>query len=850
KNLFYVIDRVPTIDSSSSSGEKLTKSSVKGRLEFKNIDFYYPSRPDVQILKNFNLEIEPGQTVALVGSSGSGKSTIIGLLERFYNPAKGTILLDGEDIRNINIKSLRTQIGLVGQEPILFPESIRQNIEWGAAPDAPEPSLDEIIEACKKSNAHEFITDLPNKYDTKVGEKGALMSGGQKQRIAIARALIKDPAILLLDEATSALDTESELLVQEALDKASLRRTTIVIAHRLSTVKNADKIVVMSKGEVLEVGRHEELISRHGVYYGLVQAQELKTKHDASKSELFSEDEEEDDLSDGDVKITFEDEERPRMALRKMSTRASTIKSIEEIRMEEAKEKTKQPAPLGRILKLQRPEYVIMLFGTLGAAVNGAITPLFSFLFSSLLDVFSKTDRPHELRHDADFWALMFVVLAIVSFIANFLQVFFFTLSGERLTKRLRTLTFEKLLKMDIGYFDYEKNSTGVLTSKLALDASRVEGLTGTLMGSIMQLGTNIILGVAIAFAYGWKLTLVVLAATPGIFISGYLQMKVLAGFGAMNAKAYEESGQIVQQSVSNIRTIVSLTREDTFKNLYDTSIQNPHELAIRGSIVSSIGFGLSQAMMFFVYALAFWYGEQLIGNLEYDMNQLMKSLFAVVFSAMAAGNVSTFAPNTAKAKIAALSIFEILDRPSLTDPTQNEGKDRPSPVTGSASIHDAYFKYPARPNLRILRGLDLSISPSKTVALVGGSESVNVKKWNLEYLRRNMALVGQEPVLFDITIGENIAYGKEGCTQDEIVESAKSANIHNFISGLPRGYDTPVGERGTQLSGGQKQRIAIARALIRNPKILLLDEATSALDSESEKIVQDALDRASTNRT
>ncbi|CAG8448762.1 17258_t:CDS:10 [Acaulospora morrowiae] len=882
KNLFSVIDRVPVIDSTDPSGKRITKSSVKGRLEFRNIDFYYPSRPDVQVLKNFNLDIEAGQTIALVGGSGSGKSTIVGLLERFYNPTKGQIFLDGENINDINIKSLRAQIGLVGQEPVLFPESIRQNIAWGTAPDTPEADLDEIIEACKKSNAHEFINDLPNKYDTKVGEKGSLMSGGQKQRIAIARALIKDPPILLLDEATSALDTESERLVQEALDAASSNRTTIVIAHRLSTIKNADKIVVMSKGEILEVGRHEELIFKRGVYYGLVQAQELKVKNDASKSGLFPEDEEDDDLLDDgdnneDMKITIEDEKRPGMALRKVSTKASTIKSIksvEEIIEEESKEKVKQSAPFTRVFKLQRPEYLMMFFGAISAAVNGAIMPLFSIIFATLLDVLSKTDRPHELRHDANFWALMFLLLAIASFLANFFQNFSFIISGEKLTKRLRTITFEKLLKQDIGYFDDERNSTGVLTSKLAIDASRVEGLTGTLMGSILQTGTNMIAGMAIAFAYGWKLALVVLAITPTILISGYINMKSLAGFGAKTAKAYEESGRIVQQSVSNIRTIASLTRENTFKDLYKDSIRKPHRIALKGSIVSSIGFGLSQGSMFFVYALAFWYGERLIEDQEYDMKQMMKVLFAVIFSAIAAGQASTFAPNSAKAKIAALSIFEILDHHSRIDPTQNEGKDRPTPVTGSANIQDAYFNYPARPNMKILRGLKLSISPGQTVALVGGSgsgkstvislllrfydvrsgevnmEDVNVKQWNLEYLRRNMALVGQEPVLFDLTIGENIAYGKEGCTQEEIVESAKNANIHTFISSLPEGYNTPVGERGTQLSGGQKQRIAIARALIRNPKLLLLDEATSALDSESEKVVQDALDRASAHRT
>ncbi|KAG9292639.1 hypothetical protein G9A89_007011 [Geosiphon pyriformis] len=334
--LFAVIDRVPEIDVTSKEGKKLTVSSVKGRIEFKNINFHYPQRPDIPILKNFNLIVESGQTVALVGSSGSGKSTVVSLLERFYDPIDGQISLDDEDIKNINIKSLRSLIGLVGQEPVLFPQSIAQNIRWGGLPDEKEPTLDEIIESCKKSNAHEFIDELPDKYETLVGEKGALLSGGQKQRIAIARALIKDPPILLLDEATSALDTESERLVQDALDAAATNRTTIVIAHRLSTIKNADKIVVMRKGEIIEVGRHEELISNQGMYYELVKAQELKIQHDIEKFK-----EEADNSSDesvDDVTIDIEEKEKlVQKSLSRVKTNGTIIshKSEEQVRAEE-----------------------------------------------------------------------------------------------------------------------------------------------------------------------------------------------------------------------------------------------------------------------------------------------------------------------------------------------------------------------------------------------------------------------------------------------------------------------------------------------------------------------------------
>ncbi|CAG8506586.1 14903_t:CDS:10 [Cetraspora pellucida] len=784
--LFEVIDRIPTIDSTSPNGQIVQKSSSQGRIEFKNVSFNYPTRPDVQVLKNFNLIIEPGQTVALVGSSGSGKSTIVNLLERFYDPTSGTILLDDVDIKNINIKSLRRQIGLVGQEPVLFAKSIKVNVGWGGDPMESEPTLDDIIEACKKSNAHDFIDELPKKYDTIVGEKGSLLSGGQKQRIAIARALIKNPQILLLDEATSALDTESERLVQEALDNAATNRTSIIIAHRLSTIKHADKIIVMKKGEIVETGRHDELIAKQGVYFGLVQAQELETK---------------------------KNEKRHKLHLRKISTRGSTIKSIktdDEIIKEEMKKKLLQKMPLARVFRMCKPEYGLMLIGCVGM----------------------------------------------------------FMLSGERLTKRLRKLTFEALLKQEIAYFDDEKNGTGVLTSKLAVDATKVEGLSGGLMGTLIQNSFNLTVGFGLAFGFGWKLTLVILAASPAVVIAGFLEMRAMTGF------AYEGTGQIVQQSVSNMRTIAALTREETFKTIYQNAIREPHKIAIKGSLLSSFGFGTSQGILYFIWALSFWYGAQLVKSGEYDLQQMLRVLFAVVFTAVSLGQMSTFAPDIVKAKVAALSIFEILDRKSLIDPTDNEGKERPAPILGDSSFHSVHFNYPARPDIPILRGLDMSIYSGKTIALVGSSgsgkstvvslllrfydinsgeievEGVNVKQWNLEYLRANMALVGQEPVLFDLTIEENIAYGKEGCTKEEVEEAAKEANIHNFIISLPDGYNTRVGEKGTQLSGGQKQRVAIARALIRSPKILLLDEATSALDSESEKVVQNALNKASKGRT
>nr|XP_013042408.2 phosphatidylcholine translocator ABCB4-like isoform X2 [Anser cygnoides] len=268
-HLFVLFEKVPLIDSYSEEGEK--PETFGGNTRIKDVTFNYPNRPEVKILQGLNLKVEKGQTLALVGSSGCGKSTVVQLLERFYDPLSGEIVFDDKNAKKLNIQWLRSHIGIVSQEPILFDCTIAENIAYGD--NSREVSHEEIVSAAKEANIHSFIDSLPDKYNTRVGDKGTQLSGGQKQRIAIARALIRKPQILLLDEATSALDTESEKIVQEALDKAREGRTCIVIAHRLSTIQNADKIAVIQNGKVVEQGTHQQLLAEKGIYYSLVNVQ-------------------------------------------------------------------------------------------------------------------------------------------------------------------------------------------------------------------------------------------------------------------------------------------------------------------------------------------------------------------------------------------------------------------------------------------------------------------------------------------------------------------------------------------------------------------------------------------------
>jgi len=269
------LDKKTTIDADKAGIEV---QSLKGSAALEKVEFAYPTRPDVKLFNGVDLEVQPSQTVALVGPSGCGKSTIIALLERWYDAAKGRVIVDHHDIKDMQLNNLRTHMALVGQEPVLFDVSIGDNIRYGI-PDGQTVDQELVVAAAKASNIHDFVTSLPQGYDTRVGDKGSQLSGGQKQRIAIARALIRNPKILLLDEATSALDSESEKLVQEALDKARAGRTTIVIAHRLSTIQDADHILVVKDGQIVERGQHYQLVALGGVYADLCAKQNLEISH-------------------------------------------------------------------------------------------------------------------------------------------------------------------------------------------------------------------------------------------------------------------------------------------------------------------------------------------------------------------------------------------------------------------------------------------------------------------------------------------------------------------------------------------------------------------------------------------
>lgn len=310
--LFKLIDRASDIDAFDPSGEQ--PNETVGQIELENVTFAYPTRPGINVLQDFTLNIPAGKVTALVGQSGSGKSTIVGLIERWYNPRSGTIKLDGRPVDQLNLNWLRRHVRLVQQEPVLFQGSVFDNIahglvgtEWERV--SREEQMAHVQEAAKTAFAHDFVSELPEGYDTQIGQRGGLLSGGQKQRIAIARSIVSQPKVLLLDEATSALDPHAEGIVQQALDKAAEGRTTIVIAHKLATIRKADNIVVMTKGRIVEQGTHEGLVVQDGVYARLVKIQDLAVASRASPSD-----------SEGDDTVAEEDPAHPTKTITRFPT--------------------------------------------------------------------------------------------------------------------------------------------------------------------------------------------------------------------------------------------------------------------------------------------------------------------------------------------------------------------------------------------------------------------------------------------------------------------------------------------------------------------------------------------------
>ncbi|KAH8723608.1 P-loop containing nucleoside triphosphate hydrolase protein [Phaeosphaeriaceae sp. PMI808] len=893
--LFATIDApVPNI-----SGLKEPEISADADISFKNVAFSYPSRRHVQILHGIDLNFEVGKVTAIVGPSGSGKSTIVGLVQRWYellgttaenpttqkavdasstdmpvedvqskkskcgedigkdeevdlgpNTCTGTVSIGQTDLRDVDLKWWRSQVGLVQQEPFLFNDTLYNNVAFGLCGTryqdlSKEEKMKMVEEACREAYAEEFISKLPQGYDTLVGESGIKLSGGQRQRIAIARSIIKQPPILVLDEATSAIDVRTERIVQQALDRVSKNRTTIVIAHRLSTIKRADKIIVLRQGKLVEQGTHDELLQLDlGVYRGLVTAQNLAIEAEAGEideptlAKIATAGTEKSDINEQASNDSFEDPEYKPTGL--MNS-------------------------FGRLLYEQRHHWVLYSIATLGVLGAGAVYPLQAYIFANLIQVFTLSGD--QLVSRGNFFAGMFGVLAAgvgVAYIALGTSTHLISIP---VTLTYRQEYLQNMMHKRIPFFDDQGHSPGSLTSKLSADCENLQKLMSTEMSFVLIAVVNITGCVIISFVYGWKFTLVGLfSALPIILTAGYVRMRMEMEFEKENTKVFENSSQFASEAVGAFRTVLSLIMENYIGDRYNTLLKGHVRDAFQKARFNTLVFAASDSLELACMALAFWYGGTLLAKREYNLEDFFVVYMGIIQGAVAAGIWFSVSPDMAQATGAANRIIAM--RPAKKHGNEEWPAIEERSEGVSIEFRDVDFSYKSR-EVTVLSKLNIKVEPGQFAALVGASgcgKSTTISLLERFYdpthgtifynnqdittlspavYRSHLSLVSQEPTLYEGTIHENVALSVDSATNAEIESACRDAQIHDFIASLPDGYATRLGPKGMSLSGGQKQRLSLARALLRKPKLLLLDEATSSLDSESEKLVQEAIERA-----
>ncbi|KAN0064553.1 hypothetical protein ACQY0O_002181 [Thecaphora frezii] len=1025
QTLLKTIDTRSPIDGTDETKGLLPQPGDFGSIavEFDNVDFVYPARPDSKALDGLRLQVPAGQRVGLVGMSGSGKSTIAALAQRFYDPTSGIVRINGVDLRDFNVRWLRSQIGVVGQEPVLFDCTILQSIAHGlvASPaharlretvlafsqvgqdeegtemqDVMTPEqvelLEEVrelcIEAAKSAGAHDFISRLPHGYDTRVGEAGSKLSGGQKQRISIARAIVKQPKLLILDEATAALDSHSEKAVSTALNHVSEGRTTIAIAHRLATIRNYEKIVVVGAGKVLEEGTHKELLARRGYYFKLAEAQDTKASPDTSSSsddasladvENIQEDEENLDTEDDDEKAsdakksTWEGWTPPSPKDAKKSldtskavpgsaspTAAST--ASDEKGGAKAAEKAESEYPAGstllRVGGLVRREWAFILAGLLTSTIMGGSYSAEAVLFGHVIDALNPCNGASHVRAKGEEFALFFFVLALIQLCAYSLNGLMWGTVAERLVFRIRRMSFETMISQRLVWYEERSQSPASMIASLSNDANNLGGLTGTVIGTIFCILVNLTAGIIVSHAIAWRIAVVILCMVPIILASGYMRLKVLADFQKRHETAYVKSNALAIEAVGCIRTVASLGREEDVKRKFHRSLVRPYNEALRHFLLGNVFLALALSISYFIYAFAYWWGSRNVAEGRYSQTAFFTVLPALLFSAQASGQLLAFAPDFSKAHVSTANILRLLDRkpdepsggdhddddnddhrcrqhdhekgalkrgflsrgrtPTSAPPSKQANADVEKMVAldgdagatlrGPASIEfdDVWFRYPSRDD-PALRSVSLSIPPGSFAAFVGPSGSGKTTAMSMieafydpergsvkvdgrrtdrtpaHILRSDIALVPQEPVIFNGTVRFNVSLGArpdpvrdvlvppyleaegirsanhllpyredttwlDSISDAEIVRACQLAGIHDTIMGFKQGYETLI--TSSQLSGGQKQRIAIARALLRKPRLLLLDESTSALDAQSEQAFQKTLDAIAKSNT
>ncbi len=867
----------------------------RGEVVFDHVTFGYTSTEPV--LRDFTLTVAPGETVALVGGSGSGKSTVGLLLPRFYDVHAGAITIDRTDVRDATLQSLRRSIGVVFEDSFLFSDSITANIAFGR----PDATAAEVETAARAAEAHEFIMQLPFGYETVVGEQGLTLSGGQRQRVALARALLSDPEILLLDDATSSVDARIEEEIHATLRQIASTRTTLLIAHRRSTLTLADRIVVMDKGQVVDSGTNEELSERCQLYRLLLSG----PGDDAEGIDAIEEQFVDDTRVNGVTPAAWRglEEGELRSALIADRTRTTSpaamrfggpgggggggaaggaawggalaptpelLAQVDALEPADADPDVdvvfeSRPSPNFTFLGFLKRYRAWLFVGMFLVALDAVCTLAGPLLVRYGLDNGVSANDPDQL------WLAcgVFLAITLLDWWVMWAEARVMGRSSERLLHALRIKVFAHLQRLGVDY--YENEMAGRIMTRMTTD---IDALSTLLQNGLVNAMVNFVtfIGVGIALAFmDPQLALVSALILPPLIIA-------TLWFRSQSSKAYEVARERMgavnanlQEGLSGVRVSQAFVREERNQDNFEEIAGGYRDARVRAQRLVAIYFPFVDFLSDIAVCLVLGAGSVLVANGSLSVGALIAFLLYLNLFFAPIQQLSQVFDSYQQASVAISRITELLDTPTSVPPPAH-----PVPVpqlTGDVALEAVRFRY-RNATEEALRGIDLHIRSGETVALVGETgagkstviklvarfydpteghvkaDGVAVDTYDQPAFHQQLGVVPQEAFLFSGTIRDNIAYGHDDSTDADVEGAARAVGAHDFIAGLPGGYLQWVSERGRSLSSGQRQLIALARAHLVDPAILLLDEATSNLDLQTEAKVQAAMGVAARGRT
>ena len=889
--VFEVIDSRPRITEKPAAAA--LPADATG-LELDDVHFGY--QPDQPVLRGLSLRAEPGETLAMIGASGSGKSTVSLLLPRFYEVDAGAVRIGGHDVRDVTLDSLRAAIGLVLEDSFLFSDTVRANIAYGR----PEATQEQVVAAARAAEAEEFITELPHGYDTVVGEQGLSLSGGQRQRVALARALLTDPRILVLDDATSSIDPRMEAEIHDTLRQVMRGRTTLLIAHRRSTLQLADRIAVLHEGRVQDVGSHEELMDRCPRYRLLLAGpddeadpcDQAEPGHEAQPADGAAKSESE------SVAVAVAVAVQPALPAL-MTARARARAKLPATGRRggggdwESMLASVPPTPelLARLDALPAADDVPKVDMatarapeprfTLGKLLRPVLIALVAGLILDGLDTLATLALPALIRGGIDngvqakaFHAIVLVSLiglaiVLADWAVNIMETMVVGRNGERLLYSLRVKIFAHMQRLGLDF--YERELTGRIMTRMTTDVDA--------LSTFLQTGLISAVSAVLSF-FGVLAALLIINERLGLTVLAIIPLLVAATlvFRSKSSKAYNAARDKVsvvnadlQENVAGLRVTQAYRREVRNRARFAARSDAYRVARLRSQRYIALYFPFVQTLSTIAGALVLVVAAGQVRNGVLTAGALIAYLLYIDMFFAPVQQLSQVFDGYQQAVVGLRRISQLLAIPTATPQSPHPRQVRE--LHGGIELRDVHFAYEGAQR-EAMRGVSLTIDPGETVALVGQTgagkstivklvarfydvtagavlvDGVDVREYDLAGYRHRLGVVPQEPYLFPGTVADSIAYGRPDATDAEVEAAARAVGAHDMITTLPGGYDHPVGERGRNLSAGQRQLIALARAQLVDPAILLLDEATSALDLASEAAVTRAVSRLATQRT